>query len=350
MNANQALASELSRTVQLNCHIADSQHAGDYTMCVYLLKMREYFRWEKGYHYTDKLPSEHLGTWLSERESLWDTLSENVFATIDVNGVDVDPFDNEAANELLVPEGLVYSGGLGRQSRPHFFLAELLEVQQHQQYTLYLSGKEQARDLTAPPAMALGNTIYIRRESLKRMIWEKIEEWNWRKTNTAMTRALSYFDLETDTNIALEAITDQELNTVLHHEIGEIEAGLLLDDCWHDMLAAVVLTRAEIMARALRDHLADCISTLPDILANQRDASLHYYFGQFNGMRRELFPSLLDAYRQWHDTGKPEPLEQMIEQGRQHWAGVGNHITGLFQAHDPQASPEIIAYIEGNIL
>ena len=350
MTANQALASELSKTVQLNCDISDSQHAGDYTMCVYLLKMREYFRWEKGYHYTDKLPSEHLGSWLSERESLWDSLSDNEFATIYVNGVDVDPFDNDAANQLLIPEGLVYSGGLGRQCRPHFFLAELLEVQQHQQYTLYLSGKERARDLTAPPAMTLGNTIYIRRESLKRMIWEKIEEWSWRKTNSAMSRALSHFDLETDTNTALEAITDQELNTVLHHEIGEIEAGMLLDDCWHEMLASMTLPRAEIMARAVRDHLADCISTLPDMLAQHRDASLHFYFGQFNAMRKELFPGLLDAYQKWQDNGERKPLEQMIHQGKQHWADVANHITGLYQAAGSESSPEIATYIENNIL
>jgi len=350
MIANQALSSELSKTVQLNCDIADSQHAGDYTMCVYLLKMREYFRWEKGYHYTDKLPSEHLGCWLSERESLWDTLSDNDFATIEVKGVDVDPFDNEAANQLLVPEGLIYSGGLGHQCRPHFFLAELLEVRQHQQYTLYLSGKERARDLTAPPAMTLGNTIYIRRESLKRMIWEKIEEWNWRKTNSAMSCALSYFELDTDTNSALEAITDQELNTVLHHEIGEIEAGLLLDDCWHEMLACLTLPRAEIMARAVRDHLADCISTLPDMLDRQGDASLHFYFGQFNAMRRELFPGLLQAYQQWQNSGEQKPLEKMVQEGKQHWAEAGNHITALYRATGPESAAEIAIYVENNIL
>ncbi len=350
MIANQALTSELSKTVQLNCDIADSQYAGDYTMCVYLLKMREYFRWEKGYHYTDKLPSEPLGAWLSERESLWDTLSENEFTTIGINGVDVDPFDNEAANQLLVPEGLIYSGGLGRQCHPHFFLAELVEVRRYRQYTLYLAGKEQARDLTSPPAMSLGDTIFIRRESLKRMIWEKIEEWNWRKTNKAMTRALSYFDLEANTNTALEAITDQELNSVLHHEIGEIEAGALLDDCWHEMLTTLTLPRVEIMARAIRDNLADCISTLPEMLANQRDASLHFYFGQFNAMRRKLFPALLNAYQLWADKGNQKPLEKMAQQGEQHWANVANHITRLYQATGQKSGSEIATYVEKNIL
>ena len=35
---------DLIQTVQRNCHIADARHAGDYTLCVYLLKMREFYR------------------------------------------------------------------------------------------------------------------------------------------------------------------------------------------------------------------------------------------------------------------------------------------------------------------
>ncbi len=350
MVVNQSLADELGKTVQMNCHIADSQHAGDYTMCIYLLKMREYFRWEQGYHYTDKLPNKHLGAWLSERELLWDSLSEHDFNTISVNGVDIDPFDNDTANKLLVPEGLIYSGGLGRYCRPHFFLAELIEVRLHQHYTLYVSGKERARDLTALPAMTLGTTIFIRRESLKRMIWEKIEEWNWRKTNCAMSRAMSCFTLDADPDAALEQITGQEQETVLRHEIGEIEAGLLLDDNWRDMLASLTIPRAELMARALRDHLADCLSTLPWMIEQERYASLHYYFGQFNTMRREIFPGLMDAYQHWADSGELLALEQMIAHGREHWARTGRHICGLYQAHNPDASEQIANYLENNIL
>ncbi|HKJ07631.1 MAG TPA: hypothetical protein VKA76_00940, partial [Gammaproteobacteria bacterium] len=39
----------LCAKVQKNCHISDARYAGDYTLCIYLLKMREYYRWEKGY-------------------------------------------------------------------------------------------------------------------------------------------------------------------------------------------------------------------------------------------------------------------------------------------------------------
>jgi hypothetical protein len=41
LNLGQVVA-----TVQKNCHISDAQYAGDYTLCIFLLKMREFYRWE----------------------------------------------------------------------------------------------------------------------------------------------------------------------------------------------------------------------------------------------------------------------------------------------------------------
>ena len=60
--------------VRANCDIADARHATDYTLCVYLLKMREYFRWEKNLSFDQKLPHKELTEWLSCRESCWEAL------------------------------------------------------------------------------------------------------------------------------------------------------------------------------------------------------------------------------------------------------------------------------------
>ena len=61
---------DLSEVVQTNCDISDARHARDYTMCVYLLKMREYYRWAKGYGMTEALPRDELGNWVLKREEL----------------------------------------------------------------------------------------------------------------------------------------------------------------------------------------------------------------------------------------------------------------------------------------
>ena len=69
----------LSATVQRNCHISDALHARDYTLCVYLLKMREYYRWEKGYSFKAALPSAAVGDWVTAREQLWEQLEASTF-------------------------------------------------------------------------------------------------------------------------------------------------------------------------------------------------------------------------------------------------------------------------------
>ena len=49
------------KTVQHNCHIADALYAGDYTLCVYLLKMREMYRWEQGIDFNKMLTTDDVG-------------------------------------------------------------------------------------------------------------------------------------------------------------------------------------------------------------------------------------------------------------------------------------------------
>ena len=323
-------AEPLAQAVQLNCDIADSRFAGDYTLCVYLLKMREFYRWEQGLDFGDPLPGPQVGAWLSQRESYWDSLTEREFVPVPVAGQDFDPFDTEAINQQLVPDGLVYSAGLGHNARPHFFCGELLRMEQHRDYTLYVAGRELARDLTAPPAMSQGRRIFIRRESLRRMLWERIEEWSWRKQGTAMAEALACHGFEGDATAVLERMTDHEVEAVVRHELGEVEAGHLLGDDWERMLA-VLPRRSELVARAVRDNLADCLSTLPHLVAEADAASLHFYFAGFKGMRRELFPSLLEAYEHWRARGDLAPLARMAAAGREHWLGVARNMLQQFQ-------------------
>ena len=38
----------LTAAVQHNCNIADARFARNHVMCIYLIKMREFYRWEHG--------------------------------------------------------------------------------------------------------------------------------------------------------------------------------------------------------------------------------------------------------------------------------------------------------------
>ena len=336
----------LRTAVQMNCHISDAKYARDDTLCIYLLKMREYFRWEKGYSFRTSLSKSAITEWLAERERLWETLQSTPFEPLPVNGSGFDPFDTLHVNETLLTEGLVYSGGLGRRAKPHFFLGRLERTHASEGYTILVSAQEYARDLTAPPAMTLDKTIFIRRESLRRMIWEKVEEWRWNKRDNPMGRAMAYYDFERDLEGALDTMTGNELETLILHETGEARAGDQLGQEWEALLALVSCSRAEILARAVRDHLADCLCTLPTLLKALDPASIHFYFANLGGMRKEIFPALTGAYRQWLDSGELDALNDAVRAGADHWLKTAQHMLALYRQHQDRCLSPLEALID----
>lgn len=348
-----SIPAELAKTlsaIRTNCHITDARHAADYTMCVYLLKMREYFRWERAIPYSARLSHEELAEWLTRRESLWEELGDAPYSEIPVAGRAVDPFDAGTINAHLNARGYVYSSGYGHNMKPHFFLGDLIEHRDYNGFTLYISGREYARDLTAPPAMSLGDTIFIRHESLRRMIWEKVEEWRWNRPENAMRRAIDHYGFETTPDQALDDMTRNEIQSVLLHEIGEVMAGEALGDDWEAILAELPHSKAELMLRAVRDNLADTLSTLPGLLDELHPASMHFYMANLTNMRKLLFPSLLNAYEEWDSTGNPGKLGSVIRRGREHWLQLARRIIHLCRNRGERCQQEIVSLVEASAL
>lgn len=349
-NNLNTVTDSLCAAVQRNCHIADARHASDFTLCVYLLKMREYFRWEKGYPFGAPMPNEDLGYWLSAREHLWESLEEESYTCLDIDGRLMDPFATDEINRSLLPKGYVYSAGIGRSAAPHFFLGELERKTEYRGFNIVVAAKECARDLTAPPAMALHKTIFIRRESLQRMIWEKFQEWRWNEIDNAMSRALSFYPFDTELEQALAEMTENELQAVTLHEIGEVMAGEQLGNAWGEMLVSLPRSKAEIMARAVRDHLADALCTLPTLLQDNRIASLHFYVANFTAMRKELFPSFIQAYEIWSNSGRLEAMMKLIESAQAHWINVAHRMLDIHQRHGDACTPHMERLVEANRL
>lgn len=344
MNQHQLQA--LTETVQYNCHISDARHGGDYSLCVYLMKMREYYRWEKRLPFNASLQKDAVGDWLARREALWEALAEVELSPLEIAGERFDPFETDAINARLAPEGLVYSSGLGSQAKPHFFLGDLERVAVDGDCSVYVSSLEHARDLTAPPAMSLGKNIFLRRESLRRMLWEKLEGWRWSRPDNALGRAFACYAFDTDFDAALEAMAEREIENALLHEHGEQRAGRLLgDESWGEMLLALGQTAAELMARAVRDHLADALVTLPRLLectdAPAQQAALHFYVGNLTNMRKSIFPSLTAAYEVWCERGDSRALQQLVERGRDHWLALGSAMLDLYRAQGTAAARPI---------
>lgn len=321
---------ELARRVQHNCHISDAHFARNYTLCIYLLKMREYYRWEKGYSFSDPLSHEAVGAWLTEREALWEDIEEEDFAPLPFAGRQFDPFEDAAElNRRLGSAGLVYEAGLGNHGKPLFFLGERVEAGLREGARVVVSGHEIARDITAPPAMSRDGAILVRKESLRRMLWERVEEWDWHQRENAMSRAMAHYPFTEDTPLALDRMTANETETVILHELGELAAGERLGPEWEEMLLNVAQTRAEHILRAVRDHLADSLSTLPTLLDRGPEASLHFYFANLVGIRGLMFPSLAEAYQKWAEGGRFGELERTVAEGRDYWSGLAEELLAL---------------------
>ncbi|HMA32524.1 MAG TPA: hypothetical protein VKT00_11980 [Casimicrobiaceae bacterium] len=312
----------LVRAVQANCHVSDARHARNMTMCTYLMEMRELYRWERGIPLTAALPRADVGAWLAGREALWASLEGAHYQPLPLDGGEIDPFDTAAVNAALQPHALVYGAGVGRFGKPQFFLGVLSHQERRGELSVLVSAREHARDLAPAPAASRGGTIYVRLESLRRVLWEKAEAWSGRRADGALADALEAHGYAGNPLAALTRMAEAEVETLILHELGEHEAGRLLGPQWETMLGRLGRRRPELFVRAARDHLADCLVTLPELLARDAPASIHFWIANLDGMRRELFPRIVTAYQAWRDGDGGAALVAAVDAGARHWADV----------------------------
>ena len=335
----------LTEAVQANCHVSDARHAGDMTMCIYLLQMREFFRWEKGFTALQSLPGEALGAWLSEREALWGVLEEQGFRPLPIDDRQVDPFDVAAINARLNPAGLVYGAGFLAPGRASFFLGALESAGARGGAQLLTSGREHARGVHAVPAALSNGTIFLRREALSRWLWQKYEAWTLRRPPGAFRALLWHYGFEQIGAPAVDRIAAEQGESLVLHELGELAAGSLLGARWQDMRANLSCRSTDLHLRALRDHLADCLVTLPALLHSSAPASIHFWFSNLEGLRAELFPRAARAYTAWCDGDQGQALLEAVAAGRTHWPAVCEEVLGLYATHGEEAPMHIRRFL-----
>lgn len=317
----------ITAAVQANCDISDAAFAQDMTLCNYLLAMREHFRWEKGLPVGVEPERAAVGQWISEREARWEAIAGRDFGAIPLAEAAVDPFDVRAVNDEILPQGWAYGAATGRFGKPHFFLGRLVRREHRGSVEILEVGREVARDLEASPAQLVDDTIVIRREAFERWLWTSAEAWALTRKPGAMQAALQHYRYDDDAAGAILAMAGEQRETLLLHELGEHAAGLQLGAGWEAYIGRPKSKREELVARAVRDLLADCLVTLPAIVERRDLASLHFYFATFSGMRKSLFPALARAYDHLASGAASgsvpdapwERLKREIEAARPHW-------------------------------
>jgi hypothetical protein len=321
----------LRAAVQANCHVTDARHARNMTLCTYLLEMRELYRWERGAPLATPLPRAEIGAWIARREALWESLEDAHYQPLPLEGQIVDPWDADTVNRAIAPLGLVYGAGVGRFGKPQFFLGRLARQEQREGMHILVAGHELARDLSAAPAAMRGGTVTIRLESLARVLAERTEAWAQKRHDGALKSALDAYGCVGGDAAALERMAAMEAETLILHELGEREAGRALGPGWEEMLSRLVHRRAEVFVRAARDHLADCLVTLPALLGRGAPAPIHSWFAGLDGMRREIFPRAVEAYASWRRGDGARALTTAIAAGAAHWQGVCSRTLAVFE-------------------
>ena len=331
--------------VQTNCHIADARHAADLPLCIYLLQMREFYRWEQRLPFGASLDRAAVGAWLSRREALWSALEARPWVPLPHARRRFDPLDVDALNAELSPLGLVYGAGLESAHQPAFFLARLDRLQARGDgLVLQVCGTEHARGLSAPPAALVGGqTIVLRRESLARWLWEKFEAFSLRGAEGPFKALVEAYGLHDASSfvLALPRLVDDLSETLILHEQGEHHAGLWLGPGWAAMRLALDQRRTDLLVRAVRDHIADLEVTLPTLLDRDDAAALHFWFANYEGVREQLFPSLAAGYAAWRVGDGGQAMRRAAAAGAAHFRALASQVLALHTGWGRLAGPAI---------
>jgi Family of unknown function (DUF6866) N-terminal domain/Family of unknown function (DUF6866) C-terminal domain len=335
----------LARAVQTNCHIADSRHAADLPLCIYLLQMREFYRWEQGLPFSAPLDRQDVGRWLAAREQLWHELEGRDFVALPIGTRSFDALDTDAINAALAPEGLCYGVGMAGNGQHDFFLGQLhVRGCCDDGVPLEICAQETARGLLAPAAALVGGLrVVVRRESLARLLWEKFETHSLYRSNRPFEALLQTYGVDDGAAFvsALSHIVDDQTETLVLHEQGEYRAGLWLDPAWAQLRLGGASRRAQLHLRAVRDQLADLEVTLPALLERGADRALHFWFAHYDGVRAQLFPSLLAAYDRWRGGDHGIALGRAIRCGAAHFRSLAARVLALHERCGPDAGPRI---------
>lgn len=321
----------LLATVQRNCDLADAHHAAEKSLCTYLLGMREYYRWEADLPLGQAPERERLSRWIADREVRWERLRDEgaAFDPLPL-AAGIDPFDEARVNGELAGRELVYGAGIGLFGAPLFFLAERRSEQRRDGAQVIVAGHEFARGFAAPPAASRGDTVIVRLDAMRRWLWTRNEGARRTPVDNAFGAALRGYGDPADAD-TVERMAVGEAETLILHELGELQAAAMFGEPWEAMLAASDDRRTELTLRSVRDLLADCRVTLPALIERPGDASLFFWLANFDGLRRALAPELAAAFSVQPQRIDRAALDRAAKLGRKTWGAVADDLLSVWR-------------------
>jgi hypothetical protein len=119
----------------------------------------------------------------------------------------------------------------------------------------------------------------------------------------------------------------------LHHELGELRDTVFEPTIWREIIATFPHTAIELLARSVKDLLADTnkYGTLRHIANKGKAASLGLYVAFLDGLRKELFPELSEAFKEFTGTHNWQIIEKAIATGYKTAKGYAELLSNIYQ-------------------
>ncbi len=311
-------SSSIINDIQHNCNVSDARDNGIYTMCTMVLKLRNLYKWENGLEPWQEPEPADLLDWIEAKENYWETIADEPFRQLAINGRICSPDDCPVVNEYFRDKRLVYGAGYGRSMKAVFFLAEMAEQRTVAGLPVFILGKERAKEMASPFAMAQDGVIYIRREALRYFLWDYIQELR-ASCRSSFRHALQLHGLLTEGRLDqqkfkdhLDTIVDAELDLFVYHEVGEILQKTFDSAALQKIIGRFPGSVYELVSRSIKDILADTHpgGLLSHLISEQMETSLSFYVGFLDGLRKQLFPEIVTAQLKFQDDHDWQAIER----------------------------------------
>ena len=337
--------SSIIKDIQHNCDISDARDHGIYTMCTMVLKLRNLYKWENVLEPWQEPEPVDLLDWIEAKENYWQAIVEEPYRNLDMNGCSYLPDDSTSINAYLSNKQMIYGAGYGRSMKSVFFLAEKLEQRTVAGLPVLILGKERAREMASPFAMAQDGVIFIRKESLRFFLWDAIQEFRSSK-RSPFRHALQIYGLLHDGQLSqqrlrdtLDIIVDKELDLFVYHEVGEVLQTTLDSSTLQKIIAWFPGSVYELVSRSIKDILADTHpeGLLSHLVSEKLETSLDLYVAFLDGLRKELFPEIIVAQQKFLDDRDWHGIEQARRTCRDNTLRYAEKIQTIVQyiGHEP---------------
>ncbi|MFH1135194.1 MAG: hypothetical protein V1816_03830 [Pseudomonadota bacterium] len=329
--------SDLRDQVTANCNRSDARYAGSLSLCGLLLRLREFYKWEQGLPPWAEVDSPVILAWIEAKENSWEPLAEDESKPLLWRGRRIDPFDSALVNRDIIADGLFYGAGLAAFLKPSFFLARVLEERDLDGIRVLRLGEEHARDLFASPAQTLDDIIVARRGPLAAFLWDTLQ-YGEKSRRKALDLAAWVYGLKSGSppgaeewKNRFEAMVERETEPLVRHELGEIRDSVFQKELWRDLIGAHPHSRVELLARAIKDVLADTaeFGRLGFIVKSRRLGSLGVFAAWHDGLAARIFEEFAPAFERFLETKDWDLIDAVREKGWEKAAGLARRLSEL---------------------